>query len=405
MKLLYFQWESVYKNPFDFFKCCGTIALKKQQRYTKEAFLDTEAALRERVKELTCLYSISKIAEQPGLSLEEIAKKTVNLLPPSWQFPEITCGRITIDGASYKTERFEQKGPSLRSEIVVDGKKRGEVEVIYNPKGKTQIELSFLPEERKLINEVARQVALFIERKQAEEEKKQLQEQIRHADRLATIGQLSAGIAHELNEPLNNIIGYAQLTEKNRDISPQIREDMEKIVKASLYAREVMRKLLFFARQMPSRKSKVDLNEVVREGLDFLQSQVLNRDLTLDFRPAPNLPQITADSSQFTQVVVNLVVNAIQAMDRGGVLTVLTKADESSVYFTVEDTGTGISREIRDRIFLPFFTTKDASQGTGLGLAVVHGIVTSHGGSISVSSSEGEGSRFEVKIPLHAGKR
>jgi signal transduction histidine kinase len=351
-----------------------------------------------------CLYSISKIAEQPGLSLEEITKRIVSLLPPSWQFPEIACGRITIDGASYTTERFEQKGPSLRSEIVVDGKKRGEVEVIYNPKGKPQIELSFLPEERKLINEVARQIALFIERKQAEEEKRQLQEQIRHADRLATIGQLSAGIAHELNEPLNNIIGYAQLTAKNRDLSGQIREDMEKIVKASLYAREVMRKLLFFARQMPSRKSKVDLNEVVREGLDFLQSQVLNRGLTLDYRPAPNLPQVTADSSQFTQVVVNLVVNAIQAMDKGGVLTVLTKADKSSVYLTVEDTGTGISQQIRDRIFLPFFTTKDANQGTGLGLAVVHGIVTSHGGSISVSSREGEGSRFEVRLPLHAGK-
>lgn len=368
----------------------------------KETVLDTEAALRERVKELTCLYGISGIAEQQGLSIEEIAEKVVNLLPPSWQYPKLAFGRITIDGTSYTAGTIVQKGPRLASDIIVVGKKRGEVEVVYDPGSTPESELLFLPEEHKLIHEIARQMALFIERKQAEAEKKHLQEQIRHADRLATIGQLSAGIAHELNEPLNNIIGYAQLTLNSSDISSQVREDIEKIKKASLYSREVMRKLLFFARQMPPRKSKVDLNEVVKEGLGFLGSQAVNHGITIDWRPAEPLPEITADPSQMTQVAVNLAINAIQAMEEGGTLTVMTRADENSVYLIVEDTGTGMDDRIRDKIFLPFFTTKDVNQGTGLGLAVVHGIVTAHGGTISVSSRKGRGSKFEVKLPIRS---
>ncbi len=368
----------------------------------KETVLDTEAALRERVKELTCLYSISKIEEQQGLSIGEIAEKVVNLLPPSWQYPELAFGRINIDDTTYTAGTIVQKGPRLTSNIIVGGKKRGEVEVVYDPGSKSETELLFLPEEHKLIHEVARQMALFIERKQAEAEKKHLQEQIRHADRLATIGQLSAGIAHELNEPLNNIIGYAQLALNNTDISSQVHEDIEKIKKAALYSREVMRKLFFFARQMPPKKLKVDLNEVVQEGLDFLGSQAVNHEITIDYRPAEPLPEITADSSQITQVVVNIAVNAIQAMAEGGVLTVMTRTDANSVYLTVEDTGTGIDDRIRDKIFLPFFTTKDVNAGTGLGLTVVHGIVTAHGGTISVSSRKGRGSKFEVKLPIRS---
>ena len=370
----------------------------------KENVLDTEAALRERVKELTCLYGISKIAEYEGLRLEEMAERIVQLLPASWQYPEHASGRITIDEKSYTTGKLVEKGPRISSDIVVDGVKRGVVEIFYDPAGKTDGKLFFLPEEHKLIHEIARRISLLLERKRAEDEKKQLQEQIRHADRLATIGQLSAGIAHELNEPLNNIIGYAQLTLNSDDIPSQIRQDMEKIVKASLYGREVLRKLLFFSRQMPPRRSKVDINKVVKEGLDFLESQITNRGISLHYRPAEHLPHITADSSQITQVVVNLVVNSIQAMKEGGTLTVRTASDEKSVYLRVEDTGTGIDEDIRNKIFLPFFTTKDVDHGTGLGLAVVHGIVTSHGGSISVSSKKGRGSRFEVKIPIY-GKR
>lgn len=355
--------------------------------------------MRERVKELTCLYSISKIADAEELPIEEILDSVVRLLPPAWQFPDSASARIMVDGAAYSTEGWREEGPKLETDIVVDGKKRGFIEVVYTPDNEDGSKAPFLTEERKLLREVARQLVLIIEKKQTAVEKKQLQEQIRHADRLATIGQLSAGIAHELNEPLNSIIGYAQLTGKNEKLPHQVSDDMGKILKACLYAREVMRKLLFFARQMPARKSKVDLNEVLQEGLDFLKSQAINRGIDVEYRLAEDLPYVSADASQLTQVVVNLVVNAIQAMGRGGKLLVGTEKAEKNVHLVVEDTGPGIPEGIRGKIFLPFFTTKDVNQGTGLGLAVVHGIVVSHGGSIDFTSEVGAGTRFEVVFP------
>ena len=115
---------------------------------------------------------------------------------------------------------------------------------------------------------------------------------------------------------------------------------------------------------------------------------------------ARDLPAITADPAQLKQILVNLVVNAVQAMPQGGKLTIGTRAIDSVVELSVEDTGSGMSEEVLEKIFLPFFTTKDVNEGTGLGLAVVHGIVTAHGGSIDVKSRLGDGARFEVRLPL-----
>jgi signal transduction histidine kinase len=169
---------------------------------------------------------------------------------------------------------------------------------------------------------------------------------------------------------------------------------------ASLHAREIVRKLLIFARLMPPKKALINLNKVVEEGLYLFESRCkkegieLIRDLSLD------LPEVHADPSQLNQVLVNLVINAVQAMPSGGRLTLRTLHEEDHVSLMVEDTGTGMDGEVLKKIFTPFFTTKDVGQGTGLGLPVVHGIVTSHGGSINVESDVNQGSRFEIKLPL-----
>lgn len=258
----------------------------------------------------------------------------------------------------------------------------------------------FLKEERKLIDTIAREVALKIEKRHAEDERIKLQEQLRHADRLATIGQLSAGVAHELNEPLSNILGFAQLIKKYPKLSEQTRKDVEKIVKASLHAREVIKKLMIFARQMPPQKTQVNLNRIVEEGLYFLESRCTKEGIKVEHNLSPDLPEITADPAQLTQVLVNLVVNSIQAMHEGGRITIETKVYEDYVSLVVEDMGVGISKDVIKKIFIPFFTTKEIGQGTGLGLPVIHGIVSSHGGKIDVDSEVGRGSRFEVKFPI-----
>lgn len=358
-------------------------------------------ALRERVKELTCLYGIAQVAQRPRLSLEGILQSIVELLPPAWQYPPITTARILLDGHAYTTPDFKEGQHRQAADILVTGARRGAVEVYYTRDKVGFVEGVFLKEEQSLIDTVAREISLVVERREAEIYKSKLQDQLRHADRLATIGQLAAGVAHELNEPLANILGFAQLAKKEPGIPPTSAGDLEKIVKTSLHAREIIHKLLVFSRQAPLQKTHVNLNQVVEEGLHFLETRCEKAGIELVRSLEPNLPAISADPSELQQVLVNLVVNALQALPSGGKLTVGTHRGHDHVSLVVADTGTGMTEDVKSKIFMPFFTTKDADQGTGLGLTVVHGIVSSHGGVIHVESEVGRGSRFEVQMPVN----
>jgi signal transduction histidine kinase len=359
-------------------------------------------ALGERVKELTCLYAIARDAQRPGPCGGDLLRQIAGHLPPGWQYPDCARARIVLDGESFSTPGFRETTQSLSAPLVVDGRERGFVEVVYTEEKPPSGEGPFLREERSLIDEVARQVGLLIENCEAEEEKARLQEQLRHADRLATIGQLSAGAAHELNEPLGSILGFAQLAKECAGVPRQAMQDLDRIANAALHAREVIRKLMLFARQVPTQKAKVNLNKLVREGLYFLESRCAREGIRIERSLDEALPAITADEAQMHQILVNLVVNAVQAMPGGGTLTLSTRADGPAVRLAVKDTGTGMSDPVLKQIFLPFFTTKDVGQGTGLGLSVVHGIVSAHGGTISVESQPGLGSRFEVTLPVEA---
>lgn len=370
------------------------------------AHRSAQVGLRERVKELTCLYGIAQVAEQSDLPLADMFQAIVELLPPAWLYPEIAMASVTVDGRAYTTPDFHEGADKQTAAIVANGERCGEVGVVYADKMPELDEGPFLREERNLIEAVARELALIIERRTAEEEKIKLQDQLRHADRLATIGQLSAGVAHELNEPLGNILGFAQLAKKCPELPGQAAQDLDKIVNAAMYSREVIRKLMIFARQMPQQKmSLVNLNDLVADGLSFFESRCAKEGIELVRSLMPDLPRIIADPSQLTQVLINLVVNAIQSMPKGGKLTVCTKAHADEVLLTVEDTGFGMNEEVQKLIFVPFFTTKEVGQGTGLGLSVVHGIVSSYGGTIRVESKVGQGSRFEVYLPMGVSEK
>ena len=359
-----------------------------------------KAALIERVKELTCLYGMAQITSQPDMALEEIIQGIVELLPPAWQYPEISCARIILDGISYTTQDFHECLQNQMAEIIVGGMPRGVIEVVYLEKRPDLDEGPFLKEERNLIDAVARQVALVIERKQAEKEKLKLHNQLLHADRLATIGMLAAGVAHELNEPLGNILGFAQLAKKCPGLPESAGHDIGKIETASLHAREIIQKLLVFARQSQPHKTQVNLNQVVQDGLYFFEARCAKEGIELIRQLSPELPEIIADPGQLNQLLVNLVVNALQSMPGTGKITVQTRFSNNNVYLIVKDTGTGMSKEVLDKIFIPFFTTKDVGHGTGLGLPVVYGIVTAHGGTIDVKSEPGCGTQFEIQLPL-----
>jgi signal transduction histidine kinase len=271
--------------------------------------------------------------------------------------------------------------------------------VAYTKKMPDLFEGPFLREERNLINAIAHDLALIISRRQSAEEQEHLLDQLRHADRLATIGQLSAGVAHEINEPISNILGFAQLIKKSKEIPIQIESDIEKIEAASLHAREVIKKLMIFARQSPQKRVDIDLNSVIEEGLYFLESRCAKAGIELVREFEDDLPAIEADINQLHQVLINLIVNAMQAIPDKGRIVISTTQHEHGVILSICDNGTGIDGENIDKIFDPFYTTKEIGEGTGLGLAVVHGIIAAHNGKITVDSEEGKGTCFNINLP------
>lgn len=365
-----------------------------------------DSKLRERVKELKCLYDLSKIALQAGSDVSVILNKTLEILPDAMQFPDLAEVSVAYGKLTYSTKRFSTCKHHISATIGIGKKKYGTLKVGYRiaPKRTTARNL-FLVEEKNLIKIVARELSLFIKHASVEESNKKLEMQLQHSERLAFVGELSAGIAHELNEPLGRILGFAQLIKKNGSLTEQQSDDIDRIVKASLYTREIIKKLMLFSRQMPRQINLVDLNVLVTNILYFIDIRFQSRGIKMVERLDPRLPIIEADSVQISQVLVNLITNAIHAMPKGGKITIATKRKKDQVCLMVSDTGSGMTSEVKRKMFEPFYTTKPVGQGTGLGLAVVQGIVTDHKGRIQVSTVLGKGSTFEIVLPMRQTKK
>lgn len=358
--------------------------------------------LRERIKELTCIYRITKLGSDTDRSLDPLLREAVDIITPAFLFPEAASCRIMLDRRTYTSLRYNTAKHTLTVELRIDGRPRGLIEVSYPTDLPTLDKGPFLKEEASLLEAVAKELSVIIQRREAQEEKSALQNQLLHADRLVTVGQLSAGMAHEINEPLGAILGFAQLIQKTPDLPGQVVSDLDKIVKSAIHARDIIRKLMLFSRQMPPQKRPTDLNEQVTACLGLLEPRIRKGGVRLVTELDPAIPPIVADPAQIHQILVNLVVNAVQAMTPGGTLTIRTRHDREQIALIVEDTGCGMTPETKDKIFVPFFTTKEIGEGTGLGLPVVLGIVTAHGGDIAVESEPGRGSRFTVTLPLAA---
>jgi PAS domain S-box-containing protein len=240
------------------------------------------------------------------------------------------------------------------------------------------------------------------ERKQVEEREKQLQQELYLSSRLASIGELAAGVAHQINNPLTGILGFSQrLLRKSTD--GQFNRSLERIHIEAQRAAKIVQNLLTFARRREPKKEYSDLNDILQSALELRAYELTTSNIEVVTDLTPNLPQIMADFHQMQEVFLNIILNAEQAMTEShssGRLTIKTEERKGYIRTTFTDDGPGIPAEHLDKIFDPFFSTRGERGGTGLGLSVCHGIVTEHGGRIYVKSKLGKGATFFVELPL-----
>jgi PAS domain S-box-containing protein len=239
-------------------------------------------------------------------------------------------------------------------------------------------------------------------RKQAEKEREALSRELLQADKMAAVGQLAGGVAHEINNPLGVILGFAQHLQKQVQSGDPAWLPLQSIEREAQRCKALVRDLLTFSRTGRTEKEECDLNEVINSALSLVAAQARFNQVELAKEFAPDLPPVSLSRNQIQQVIVNLCNNAIDAMQANGRLTVRTRlAAAGRVALQVQDTGAGIAPEIQPRIFEPFFTTKEVGKGTGLGLSLVYEIIQQwHQGTIEFETEQGKGTIFKIELPV-----
>jgi len=381
-----------------------------------------EAALRElahqleeRVKELNCLFELSDIVERSRGSLDVVLKETADVLPPTWEYPDIACARVVLDGREYCSAGFRESAWKQEADILVHDRKAGVVEVYYVEPRPPRDEGPFRAEERRLINAVASKLGRVAERLQAErllrDKERELRERMTHLSRVGTMGEMASNIAHEVNQPLTAISAYAQagrrLLEAGVGDRAEIDAILTRVSQEALRAGDIINHLQALVRRRESRREACDVNALIRDIEHLASVDCRLHGVRLCLELAGSLPAVVADGVQLQQVVLNLIRNAVDAVEGAPpehkTVTVRT-ADQRlqhEVEVSVSDCGCGIPEPMDDRLFEPFFTTKTG--GLGMGLSISRSIVQAHGGSLWFSRNPDRGSTFSFTIPSRGG--
>ena len=373
-----------------------------------------EHELTERVKELNTLYRISRLIEQPDLSLELFLDEVVTLIPSGWQYPDITVARLRIEEGEFSTPGFKGTPWVQNAPVYVFGNPVGRVEVAYLKEMPEMDEGPFSKEERDLINALAERLGKYIEERRTAEKLLEYRDHLENmverrtreliqAEKLAYIGQLVAGIAHEINSPLAVISLYAGMLGTDA-MDERTRGYVEIIASQVNSASKIVSNLLDFTKISHMERSSMDLNQLIHRIIRVVGHQLELSKICIEHDLGSDLPAISGDRDRIKQVIMNIVMNAYHAIGSEGTITITTRSlPEGSVELEVADTGSGISPEDMGRIFEPFYTSQSV-KGTGLGLSISKEIVESHGGHITLESEKGVGSTFHIRLPVHGGK-
>ncbi|MBR9757821.1 MAG: HAMP domain-containing histidine kinase [Algicola sp.] len=360
--------------------------------------ISTEDKLRERIKELTCLYTISSYIANADLNnltptLEAIARSLCKAI----QFPEEAVVELFLDDIYVECGKDATEKVFMLSAIKAFNQPIGSVKVGY-PK-ETYSSNSFLEEEKQMLNAVALELGDLFERKQIVESDMRSKRQVERVDRLTILGEITAGIAHELNTPLANILGYAELLKDELQGNKKALTDLERIISSTIYSREVVKKLMFFSCDMPQHKTQTNIVPIITDAVKLIKPNFSKKQIDCRVITSSEDIPYKVDTIQLTQVVFNLVINAIYFSPEKGTILVEVFEDKKHVYITISDEGSGIQATDAEAIFNPFYTTKPVGEGSGLGLSVVHGIVKSHKGDISHSPNTPQGTIFKISFP------
>lgn len=359
--------------------------------------LPDREALVERVKELECLYDISGLLAQL-ISTDVLMPQVCTRIAKAWMFSNDAMVSISLSDKVYVSRNWTAKTVSIKNDIIIDGEIKGSISVHYDARRHNQF--SFLPEEEKLLLKLAQEIVAYLERQISVEKEEALKRIVERHDRLSIMGEMTAGIAHELNTPLGSILGFSEFI-LNDSKEVDTKKDAQKIYNSAMHAREVVKKLMFFSCEIPQKKNSVALNPLVQDAIEFIKPTIQKSEVDVKFSPDVKNSFTTLDSVQFTQVVFNLLINAIYASKPGDSIEISLNTDATHLNLKVCDNGCGIPEKDQEKIFEPFFTTKPIGSGTGLGLSVVHGIIKSHKGRIQFSSEINVGTTFVVSIPLN----
>jgi signal transduction histidine kinase/FixJ family two-component response regulator len=414
---------------------------EKRRRRAEEELRNLTRKLSIKVQVTNCLHQISELFQNRQRMADEIMQGVVDLVPSGWQYPEITCARIVLVGNEYRTSNYRETAWKISSPINVDREMQGTLEVCYLEEKPGEAEGPFLQEEHALLNDISERLGMFIDRRQIESE-------LTQAHRLEAVGQLAAGIAHEINTPTQyvgdnarflrdafsdindmfdefhkllqaakegslsaELLAEAETSFHNADLDylhKEIPKAIEQSIEGVNRVAGIVRAMKEFSHPGSEQKELVDLAHAIENALTISRNEwKYVAEVITDFHA--NLPLVACLPGDLNQVILSLIVNAAQAISekidrrsgQKGTITIRTRKDGQWAEIRVEDTGAGIAEQYRQRIFDPFFTTKEPGKGTGQGLFIAHGIITKkHGGTIDFQTKTGEGTTFVVRLPL-----
>jgi len=357
-----------------------------------------EKNLKERIKELTCLYEVSSIiVNNDYKELDKTLYSIALSLRKSLQFSKHATVEINSEPFHLISSALPKKTVFIENSISIFNESRGFIKIHYPATNFTKKD--FLKEEKKLLKNVAINVGDLLERVAIRENEAVMKRKMEHADRLSILGEITAGIAHELNTPLANILGFAELLKSKEPKTTQASQDLDKIINSAIFSREVVKKLMFFACEMPQNFGHTDIVPVINEAMNLLAPTFKKNEVKYKV----NLPKgevlMKADTIQLTQVIFNVVLNAIYFSPKNSLITISLEETKKKITLKISDEGPGIAPENAQKIFQPFFTTKTVGDGSGLGLSVVHGIIRSHGGTIDYQPNIPTGAIFIITFP------